>query len=68
MSTSKKREIVVCNACHGTGRETREECVDYHRRDYETVDVGPCHLCEGSGRLSVTTTVETEPFVPRESN
>lgn len=67
MTTSKKKEIIVCDDCKGSGRKTREVCVDHHRRDWETVDDGPCRCCQGSGRLTVTTTVEIEPFVPKEA-
>jgi hypothetical protein len=48
-------EVILCDACEGTGYTTTERCVDYHRRDYDT-DYSVCRKCGGEGRLQATTT------------
>jgi len=68
---SDKVEIVVCSRCNGKGTIEREECVDYHKRDWVTF-IDNCKKCNGNGRLKVTTRIvkfpdiqdtETEPYV-----
>lgn len=51
------RSIELCPRCSGIGILTNrsEECVDYHRNDYETrIDRSVCKYCKGDGRLVVT--------------
>ena len=57
--------IIVCDACGGKGAQTRQELVDYRRREYE-VEVFTCLVCNGSGRLECKVTTETWPYVPKE--
>lgn len=50
---SNSQQIVPCDACKGSGVITKEECVSYHNRDYEYVNV-ICQNCDGDGRLLQT--------------
>lgn len=52
-------EIVLCDTCKGSGRTSYEECVDYHKRDYE-IHYKTCERCDGSGRLKKITSVTYE--------
>ena len=63
--TAFRHDIIVCDACGGKGMQTRQEVVDYRRREYE-VEVFTCLVCNGSGRLERKVTTETWPYVPKE--
>lgn len=54
MDRTITREIVGCETCKCSGVTRREELVDYHRRDYETI-TEICKKCGGAGRLVETT-------------
>ena len=53
-------EIVICHVCKGSGRRLQKVCVDYHRRDYNIVDEGPCGECTGTGRMRKITEITWE--------
>lgn len=53
-SLSRSNKVVLCDRCHGYGFQARDECVDYHKREYET-SRWPCRHCEGDGRLIQST-------------
>jgi|NOAtaT_6_FD_contig_91_709617_length_2473_multi_2_in_0_out_0_3 hypothetical protein len=59
---AKEVKIILCGTCKGTGKTSYEECVNYHKREYDTI-FKTCYNCKGSGRLKETTTVEIEPFI-----
>lgn len=46
----KTKEILICNACKGTGLTEHSELVDYHKHEYDYWD-DICSECKGSGRL-----------------
>jgi hypothetical protein len=56
-------EVVICinKNCNGKGYTLEEECVDYHKRDYEYIK-RPCGYCAGTGRLYKRTVVEYQPI------
>jgi len=58
------KEIVLCPTCNGSGQTSYEECVDYHKRDYETI-YETCKRCDGTGRLKKITVVTLEKLTPR---
>lgn len=49
--------IILCKTCKGTGNITWDECVNYHKREYETYS-RVCERCDGKGRVIeiITTT------------
>ena len=49
----RTHETILCDKCNGIGTYTKEEMVDYHKREYETVRHS-CNKCKGDGRLIVT--------------
>lgn len=49
-SFREDRSISLCHRCGGTGFYTTEQCVDYHRNDYETTRHS-CDICKGDGRM-----------------
>lgn len=49
-------DLVLCPNCKGLGRVGKEVCIDYHRRDYDTV-YSECKRCDCTGRLYKTTKV-----------
>lgn len=50
---SRTKTIRGCDRCNSTGFTSREECTDYHRREFNIFhDV--CKTCNGCGRLTVT--------------
>jgi len=53
------REIVLCPSCKGSGQSSYEECVNYHKREYETI-YETCKRCDGTGRLKKITIVTLE--------
>ena len=55
----KTSEIILCASCKGTGKKSYETCVDYHKREYETV-YETCIYCDGKGRLRQVTKVTLE--------
>lgn len=59
MSTSQ--DIELCHKCEGKGYTTYDECVDYHKREYETHFV-KCHFCDGYGRVLKMTTIKYLPY------
>jgi len=52
-------EIILCDHCKGSGQTSYDECVDYHKREYETI-YETCYACKGSGRLKKITSVKFE--------
>lgn len=50
----ERNEVELCPQCKGIGTITKEELVDYHRNDYETIRT-PCKFCLGDGRIVVVT-------------
>lgn len=54
--------IEICNHCKGEGVKYVERTIDYHKREHEYIPY-TCHICNGSGRMMVTT--EKEPYVPK---
>lgn len=52
-------EVVLCGKCKGHGQTSHEECVDYHKREYDMV-YKTCINCNGHGRLWKTTSVKFE--------
>lgn len=58
-------EIVICPSCNGRGYKTYEECVDYHKREYETIKT-VCDICDGSGRLNKIVRTTFEKLKPYE--
>ncbi len=50
----ERNNVELCPQCNGIGTITREELVDYHRNDYDTIRT-PCKFCLGDGRVVVTT-------------
>ena len=46
----KTLDIILCNHCKGSGRTSYEVCIDYHKRDYDTI-LETCKHCDGKGRL-----------------
>lgn len=58
----KTTEIVLCNSCKGLGKIGTEVCIDYHKREYETV-YKTCIYCDGKGRLRKVTEVTFEKLV-----
>jgi len=58
---AKTIEIILCRTCKGSGQTSYEECVDYHKREYDTI-YKTCYNCKGSGRLKQISTVEIEPY------
>lgn len=63
----QEKKIKSCERCEGTGRTSREELVDYHKRDYETIRED-CNACFGEGRLVVTTVSLSFGDIPYGSN
>lgn len=55
----KTSEIVLCTSCKGLGKIALEVCVDYHKRDYDTV-YKDCIYCDNKGRLRKITEVTFE--------
>ena len=54
----EKNKVIICIKCHGTGSYTTEECVDYHKNDYETIR-HTCKRCKGDGRMvELTRTID----------
>lgn len=53
-SMSRSNKVVLCDLCHGYGFQSKDECVDYHKREYET-SRWPCRRCEGDGRMIEST-------------
>ena len=64
MHTTHK--VIICAFCKGTGIQSEEVCIDYHKGDYRT-DHKMCSMCEGTGRLFKTKKWQTilEPFDPK---
>lgn len=54
-------EIILCPTCKGKGQTSYEECVDYHKREYDT-HYQTCTHCNGSGRLKKITSITYEKF------
>lgn len=50
----EKNVVELCPQCKGIGTITKEELVDYHRNDYETIR-SECKFCLGDGRVVVVT-------------
>lgn len=53
--------LVLCSKCEGMGYRSWDECVDHHRRDYETRSE-ECRFCEGSGRRWQTVSTRYTAF------
>lgn len=53
VSFTEKRHLKSCDRCQGTGRTSREELTDYHKREYDTFHED-CKNCNGQGRVIVT--------------
>lgn len=53
-SLSRSNKVVLCDRCKGYGFQTKEECTDYHKGEYET-SRWPCRHCEGDGRMIKST-------------
>lgn len=51
-------KICLCADCAGSGRKIEEVCTSYHRGEYESVDVGICPCCNGSGLVEERTLVK----------
>lgn len=58
----KTSEIILCQLCKGLGKTRHEECVDYHKREYDTI-FKTCIACDGKGRLRKITVVTFEKLV-----
>lgn len=50
---TEQRHLESCEYCNGTGRKSRSELSDYHKREYDTI-YEDCNICAGQGRLIVT--------------
>lgn len=61
--THTTQEIILCSSCEGSGILQWEECVDYHKGDYETHQK-QCNNCNGTGRQLHTKKISNtyEPF------
>jgi DnaJ-class molecular chaperone len=57
--------IIICGTCDGRGFTERDELVDYHRREYDTIRT-KCRNCGGSGRMKKVVRTEVTAFVPEE--
>lgn len=55
----KTSEIILCSPCKGRGEVSFEECVDYHKREYDTV-WKKCINCDGYGRVRMITEITIE--------
>lgn len=56
----EKNNVIICNKCCGTGSYTTEECVDYHKDEYETTR-HKCNMCKGDGRMvELTRTINVQ--------
>jgi hypothetical protein len=53
VSFTEKRSLKSCDRCIGTGRTSREELSDYHKREYNIYHE-ECKNCAGEGRVIVT--------------
>lgn len=53
VSFRETKKIQSCPACSGTGRTSRNELTDYHKREYDTFHED-CHKCAGQGRIIIT--------------
>ena len=64
-----EHEIIICSKCKGSGLNSWDVCVDYHKNDYET-EYETCTMCKGTGRLFKTKKWQeiTEPFDPKQGN
>ncbi len=66
MMSNTKRENKICERCFGHGSIFKEECTDYHNREYDWIYKGECPQCKGVGIVTVITntftTVEIVPF------
>ena len=49
------RRVVLCARCNGTGSYTRDETVDYHKRE-STTQRHQCEVCASDGRIVETKT------------
>src|SRR5215217_5772044 len=50
---TEKKALRSCTNCEGTGRKSRSELTDYHKREYDTFHED-CETCNGQGRVIVT--------------
>jgi DnaJ-class molecular chaperone len=57
----KTTEIILCVKCKGAGTISYEELIDYHKREYTTIEE-VCNSCGGSGRMKKITEVTYEKF------
>lgn len=53
VSFLEQRTLNSCIRCSGTGRTSREELTDYHKREYDTF-YDDCDICSGEGRVIQT--------------
>lgn len=53
VSFTQKGRIESCTWCKGTGRTSRKELSDYHKREYDTYHED-CKECVGQGRVIIT--------------
>ena len=48
-----EHKIIICTKCDGSGVYKWDECIDYHKGNYETYEK-PCDECNGTGRIFET--------------
>lgn len=53
VSFRETKKLQSCLVCSGTGRTSRNELTDYHKREYDTFHED-CHKCAGQGRIIIT--------------
>jgi len=61
----KTKEVILCSKCNGKGKTSYDTCVDYHKREYDTI-FEICNSCDGKGRLWKCVEVTYEKIVDRE--
>lgn len=59
---NKEATLMLCDKCQGKGYRSWDECVNYHKREYDT-HTETCHFCKGSGRRWQIVTTSYEPYV-----
>lgn len=58
---SELNQIILCFKCHGKGYTTRDNLIDYHKREYD-VEIIPCKMCDNKGRLNKYTKTIYSPL------
>lgn len=59
------KELILCPNCKGWGFKAFEECIDYHKKEYNTIEK-TCLRCKGDGRLLKTIQVTLEAYKKKE--